>query len=892
MPKVPEEQGSLYQTNSLPGVAFPMHQQFGRVGEAAEQAGRSVEEAGQTFNQVQDEISHQKDISDSSSAAVAMTVKHQDMMRKINLSSPDGFIHDPQTGQIVTTDDGSGNQKQRTTADEYYDRANSDYLQAQQAMTPRGAAMFRQSFLPKMGENFNLMQSEGLKKQNAFADQAVSQSQDLVNKGYESSHLPDANPYYVDKYENGAINLRPNLSMFSEDARTFQLWRTRQGPNADGTPGMMDPVAVSKAIQDDGHSHSEGWMKAALNNVLEPDAGRKYKTQVPITSLQQLHNLRDVVEGIDPNSKQLEAKGLPTPHSSMSAEQIDKWRNTLNGYRDQALAVDKSDFELHVHTMTRDSEAGVYPTPDKLFGSPDWQHLMQAAEPLGYSPEKVQEEITPILQKALVSQMGGKQFDLAKENDQPRMLQQKSIEWSKAYQQQAQMTGVKYTADQFNALMGEATKSAQVVLEKDNKEAKEDLAAFAAKPASGAQNLANPGAINYRSWTMHAATDVLSRDGSPFLSQKTLPNGKPLLPSVVDTMTSLTNQKLGQGASVQYLSKGDYEAWANKLTNVPAGQTDAALQALSMPRERGGVGPDVARQMIHQLVTVGKLDPQYEFAQNSKSPIARIAMYNAIESGESSVKSYAQSENGESAKILMQKAQVSLAPQIKVGDMVYGADNPDWVKTKESMIQAHMRIYAANAGSGMSQSAALQATNERLKDQMPEPGVASKPLVQIGPFSFGTKGKALPVMFNDPGMPAQSRANIQANLADQLDPKNFGNTIGKQEFYTPKGNDSASSHITPEYIADHAKGWAAIPGKQGNVYRLYVEGVNTDGSPNGSSKPLMVHGSDGSERYYEVPERVLNKSNNKSSPTPLPTIQGPVKTNENTGTVSVGGISG
>lgn len=834
-------------SQNVPGVQFPYRQEAGREGMALQHLGEGIESAAHAGGEIYDEIQRQHDISTASKNYVDAGVSHAQQMQNLKLSSPDGFVHDTDTNEVVKNRDGS----QRTIAQEYWNWADSDYQDRQKAMSPRAAAMFRQQMQSEIGQNTKLLQNTQLELQRKSADQDVVQGMASYARDNDRTPYPDAMPYYEEKREDGSVNLRGNTYKINSQLATLKLWTQRQGPVGD-QPGMYGPTDIDKLTTKRLSDHANDWVRSAVTDILENDTPRDHKNRVSTTAYQQVLNLRDVIEGKDPMSSKADSQGLPTVKSSLTSEQADKWRNQLNSMLDGAKKIDRTDYEFQLQQMKQASKLGQFQSPDQLMNSPQFSYLMHAAQPLGLTPEEHLKNVSEIFSNAASSPMTAG-FDLSSESAKRQQIMTKIEQFSKAWPQYGQMLGAHFTGAMADALKPDVQKGALANLKEETTQFKADPAKYAA----GASSSYSPdGAIHYRNKTMKGVEDHMFQDPSLFAALKPMANGNSVITNAIGTMKRIGAQGFGQGYDVNFLSKDAYEGWAKKIER--SGNPEQVEQMFHQLNHQAGAD---AGTVMDQLVKVGNLDQRYQTAQNLPTAQARIAAYADIMSKGAAIEAYTKSEDGESAGEIWKKAGKANHDIIDFNNRLYGADSPEASKAIKALNQTWASAYASARGvKGTSQSEAAQAADERVRAQIaPISNVQNEHHWLGGMINFGT-GPASRVQFSRADLDKDQQTSIQQNL---LKAQGVEELSKYQIAPAPitQGAYDFNKKVNAQWIAEHPFIWYPVGKGPDARYRLQYQGMNADGSPNGRGYDLRVFGSDGSPRYYEMKESdALKKS--------------------------------
>jgi hypothetical protein len=713
-------------------------------------------------------------------------------------------------------------------------------------MSPRAAAMFRQQMQPEIGQNTKIMQNTQMQLQHDDSLNSLKQNQTTLARDNDRTPYPDQNAYYQQANADGSMNLRPSTDKISDQLRTLQVQIAQKGP-VNNAPGAFTPGEVHNLTTSTLSEHSDSWMRSAVTDVLENDTPRDKKNKISTTAVQQVLNLRDIVEGKDPQSQQALQKNMPTVNSTLNAAQIDKWRDQLNGMLDGAKKIDRSDYDFQLQQMKDFSKSGKLDTPDKLFGSPQFQYLVHAADPLGLTPEEQLKNFSDIFTNAAGSSYGGASFDLSSDASKRTQIMNKIDAYAKAWPQYGQMLGAKFTGTMADALKSEVTKGALSKLEEDSKQYREDPAKYAAGVSSGYQD--PTGKISYRSPMMKGVEDQLFQDPSMFAMVKPMSNGKTVISNAVQTMSRIGAQGFGQGFEPTYLSKDAYQSQANKITSSGnPEQVDKFFQQLNK------VAPHSAATIMDQLTKVGNLDPRYQIAQNLPTSQARIAAYSDIMSKGAAIEAYTKSEGGETAGEVWKKATKANQDQIDFVNRLYGADSPEASKAVKMLNQTWASAYSANMGvKGTSQSDAATAAQERVSAQIP-------PVSQVGEqhsflgMHWGTSGPQSKVQFSRPDFSTDQQEAIRGNLLKAQQEQEISKY---QPVPAPisQGAYNFNGKLDAKWISQHPFIW--YPVRQGGptaAYRLQYQGMNADGSPNSKGYDMKVYGTDGTPRYYEVQE--------------------------------------
>lgn len=849
---VPGLDKSAQISQNVPGVQFPFRQEFGREGAGIEHVGQGVEELARSGNEIYDEIQRQHDITTATQASTEAEVQHSQMRTQLENSSPDGFVREDTTGEIIQNRDGT----QKTIAQQYWENADQDYQSRQNNMSPRAAAMFRQQMQRTIVENTQRLQLKGLEMQRKNTEDQIGNIKDTFSKDFDRSFVPSNSPYYTAAGDNGSTKQYPSAQKFFDSVQTIQLLRQQQGP-IPGKPGMYNPAEVEALKKGDSSDLANNWLTSAKLDLIESNGSRANLHNAlkdgSSTAVQQLYSLLDVVEGKDPESARRVQNNLPTVNGSLTPPQVEKWRTDLLGMLPNAKAVDRSDFDEHAHAMGEKAKTGAYSqSPDALFGSKDWNYLMHAAGPLGLTPEQQQEKLEPIFANALTASLGGASFDRMSAGAQTAFLQKRGEDWSKAFEQFGGMSGMKYTGDQAKALVSHAMERAFTDLKQSQNEASGDYPKYLSGLASGAQDFSTKGGVKYRSSTIFQGSQQIQNDPSLFAVLKNGPGGKPLIQSMGKEMEYATAQKFGRGADVQYFSKDIYQDYANRIKNASGDQAEQFFSALKQ------ADPKRAGAFLNQLVQYGNLNQGYQIAQGWPTAVQRASVMDGIRA-DTLHPTPGEKIGDETKSQVYDKARRWFGEDMKFNNGLLGAGSLEAATANNALLALGVQKYKEARLMSMSEGQAAEYAQAEVRKGNPPTGYVGDTHHFLG-MSFGTSGPQAQVKYTRADLTPDQQQSTNENLlkAQKVE------SLSRYQFVpapVAPGDYNFNPKLQADWLSEHVDRW--VPVKQGTpeaAYRLYYRGTNADGSPGTKTYPLQIHGSDGTPSFYEVKEADALKS--------------------------------
>lgn len=831
-------------SQNVPGIALPHRQEFGQEGRGLEHVGEGLEGVARTGGEIYDEIQRQHDITTSTKAATEADVQHSQMRIGLENSSPDGFVRDTTTGEIIQNRDGT----QKTIAQQYWENADSDFQSRQNDMSPRAAAMFRQQMQRTIVENTQRLQLKGLEMQRKSTEDQIGQIKDTFSKDFDRSFVPTNSPYYAGTDESG--KQYPSAQKFFDSVQTIQLLRQQQGP-IPGKPGMYNPAEVDALKKGDSSDLANNWLTSAKLDLIESNGSRANLHNAlkngSSTAVQQLYSLLDVVEGKDPESGRRSQNNLPTINSSLTPAQVEKWRSDLLGMVPSAKQVDRSDFDDHAHAMSEAAKTGKYSqSPDALFSSKDWNYLMHAAGPLGLTAEQQQEKLEPIFANALTASLGGASFDRMSAGSQVAFLQKRGEEWSKSFEQFGGMAGMHYTGDQAKALVSHAMERAFSDLKQSQSEASGDYPKYLAGLASGAQDFSTRGGVKYRSSTIFQGSQQIQNDPSLFAILKPGPGGKPLIQSMGKEMEYATASKFGKGADVQYFSKDIYQDYASRIKNASGDQAEQFFSALKQ------ADPKRAGAFLNQLVQYGSLNQGYQIAQGWPTAVQRASVMDGIRA-DTLHPTPGEKIGDETKSQVYDKARHWFGEDMKFNNGLLGAGSLEAATANNALLALGVQKYKEARLMSMSESQAADYAQSEVRKGNPPTSYVGDTHHFLG-LSFGSSGPQSQVKFTRADLTPDQQQSTKENLlkAQKVE------SLSKYQFVpapVAPGDYNFNPKLQADWLAEHVDRW--VPVKQGTpeaAYRLYYRGTNADGSPGTKTYPLQIHGSDGTPSFYEVKE--------------------------------------
>lgn len=835
-PRIPEDQPPKYSTQ-LPGVTFPMHQEFGKVGQAAQNLGGDVENAAVTANNIYNEVQRQNAISTSETAAVNDKLASEDYIRQQKLNSPDGLIHDPSTasadnpaGVVVFNEDGV---TPRTIDQDYNDWAKKRFEDNQANMTPMAAGMYSQRALGDFKANVAVLKNDSQAMQLNASDQAHQKNNEAIMSRYNTTAFGTAQDPNVPDVRGLSQDILQQNTALSKTAPVY-----KDGQLVGGLRGPEQIAALQTKQSSEFANH---FMASTLMkwNSDENSSGSPIATA-------RLNAMKAQVKGEDPTSQDLNSRGLPTLANSLSASEQTDWLNKLDSYGTTATKIDRSAFDLALENF----QAGAKLNLDGYRAgqaSPALTNLMHGSEALGYTDaDKIHKIWAPIVTAQTLGGMGGAAFDGASASTQHNLAAKAVSKNMATLNALAQSSGTLYPANMALTLEHEVSGQVQAEIEKQQAEKKSDLAGFLSKPASGPQPTTGP--VQMRNPTMY----LLSQQDASNIPSLT---SSGLLPKVLDTMDRATKVNFG-GITPTYMPANTYQQMAGAFTNPhnsPENQ-QAFLDDLRKPTSKGGAG-DRFGLLLHQMVTVGGLDPRYEDVAKIPTIQGQVAAIGAIQSGGMYTKMLSETPNGEKPEAVQALAQKQLAPYLQ-NSLLAAFDNNSWTKQANLLKQAWSDEYAKVrlANPGMSSDDAQKSATQSVLSKQNTFESISQSRFDLGPLGkWGQVGAKTQVSLS-PNYSDTQKATIKQNLLDAQSAAH----LGSANIVLPppaQGEPDFRDKATPEWVNAHAAIWVPEQTSKGIAYSLKIQGTNPDNTLNGRPQYLMRKLPDGTLSKYTVSEK-------------------------------------
>lgn len=834
-PQVPGMDNNPPQlSENVPGVQFPFRQEFARQGAALEHLGEGIQSAAQKGAGIYDEIQRQHDISTSANAATQATVRHSQMVQDIAMSSPDGFVRDPDTTEIIKNSDGS----QKTIAQQYWENADHDYQNDQEGMSPRAAAMYRERMQRTIGENTQRLQMKGLDLQAQSTELKIGDMKDTISKDFSRSFVPDTNPYYSGpKDENGAIKQYPSAQKFFDGVQQVLLTRQQMG-SVQGKPGTYGPTEVEALKKGDASQLADQWLDSAKYDLMESAGSRaalhKSLKDGSSTAGMQIHSLLDIIDGKDPESQQRAAQKLPTINSSLTPPQIDRWKKDLLGMMPVAKEVDKSEYELQKASLT-DAAKGVRDL-DQFFGSDLFQKTLIAGGGLQMSAAERTKDFLPIVSQAVVSAATASVGDLSSPESKRQKANAILNDAGPRWIQLAQMLGEKNTQGFDEAIRAHASEQVASKLQEDERQMREDPIKYMAGVRQGPQG--PNGDVGYRNKTAHAIENKLdpsSGDPSLFAIFKPLGN-KSVLETAQATANNGYARMFGQTSDVSILSNDQWKDQARRIKNStdPKQITDY-FKMLS----KSSLTPAQQETFTQNLVHKGELPQTYVDALNLKTPAEREAQWAKLSSGSAPV------PDDLSEKQINGWSQEDNKPVAMFLDRKYGPNSPIARKTLDAYNSSYKQDVIQAINRGLSESDARAYARGQRDKTTGAIGIVGAQNDILG-FHFGPAGPQVPVEFGSNNYTPDQQTKIRDTLLDYQSK----DTLSKYKFVTPPGAlpENPNAPSPAEHIAANVSMWRRV----GGGWRLQVQQIDKENRATGISQDVQVYGADGKPHYYEV----------------------------------------
>lgn len=821
-------------SQNVPGVQFPFRQEFGREGAAFEHLGENIEGAAREGAAVYDEVQRQHDIATASNAATRASVEHSQLRENIQLQSPDGFVRDPETGEVVK-DRGAA----RTIAQEYWQQADQSYQSYQQDMSPRAAAIFREKMQPMIAANTQKLQMEGMRLQAQNTELNIQNIKDTHSRDFERSFLPDENQYYTAAQPDGSTKEYPSAQKLYDALHDTMLTRQQMGP-VQGKSGFYGATEVEALKKGDANELANNWLTSAKQDLMQSSGSRaalhnKLK-DASSTSLMQIHSLLDMVNGKDLQSQRRASVGLPTVNSSLSPENIHRWNNDLLAMIPAAKEVDKHEYELQKSQL--DDLAKGSKSLDEFFGSPLFQKTAIAGAGLGITPAERVKDLSPAVSSAILSaataQTTGINSPEAKRQAVAHVLQDAQKRWP----QLAQMLGEKNTEGFGEAITAEASKQVAAKLQEDERQMREDPVKYMAGVQEGPQG--PNGTPKYKSAMAHQIENKLDQSVDPSLMSifKPMGNGKSVMENAQETASNGYARMFGSKASVSILQKSQFEDQAKRIVN-----SNDPRQITSYFKQLDQQNMTAAQKenYIQDLVHKGNLPQTYADALNLATPAEREARWATLRSGAPELPSdltdkQVQQFSNEENKSLFAFLDVKYGPNSDTARTARNTYSKSW---QDDFKQA--------VGRGMSESQAKAYASGMRDKTTGAIGIVGAQHDIFG-MHFGHVGPQVPVEFGSNKYSPEQQQSIRDTLLHAQSKE----TLSQYQFVTPPGalpkNENAPSDA--EHIAATASFWRRV----GGGWRLQVQQVDKENRPTGISQDVQVIGHDGKPHAYEVKE--------------------------------------
>lgn len=837
-------------SSQVPGVTFPMRG-AGEAGEEIERAGHEIGQGGAEFGRLLTNIQDIHDTATAQNAATQAQVQMGQVSRNLSQSSGDGYSRDS-NGNLI--DDPNTPGQSRTIAHDAWDQSDQIYMNMQHTMTDNAAAKFREIMIPHMGLVTREMQGIVAKKQ--VENTEFQAQQQLQTKGQDLLQMPfiPGADSYNDKFDNGAINIRPSQAKIIQ-ALNDQT-KIRMGMSS------LNPLQQQEGLKADNSILSEHGMAGLFNSAIESNPEKKFQKAVPQTTLQGIQNLKDMIRGIDPESMANQAAGKQTIHTAMAPDRQNSWLEKLDAFHDQALAIDKHDMELQMKLIHDKAEAGGYQNKgkqaglDAYFQSPEVQHVLGMASAQGVSSAEVESGLVSGMQAAFNSGLPSG-TDLLPMSKAIGLVSKRTQDSMKAFEQNGQMISLPYLQGMGAAVIGNASNAAISRVKKQDEDFHKDPADYFKQPADG-QSIAN--GIKFRDSVVVNAEDQLNRDPSYMGLLKKSATGKSITETLAERQTINQRLKGGQGFDPIFLSKSTSENQANLIKEAGknnAGGVDNFLQQLVVTPH----GP----QMLHQLVTVGGLPPQFEAAVgNLSSASARREM---IQEGSNGPLALDQTGPGMPSKETMKgDFNKAFGDVLSAMGKATGGNAGDLLKNSAYWQSSYMqKVGKLNLpqGGGLSYDDASKQAIAAIKSGMPTIQNTNEPSWQFLHPGSWTHQKQVPIlMTNDRGdQPdsARERANIVQNLTNETSIEKFaqrGVTVDPREVAKQNQYDFTNK-LTGQYAFEHGGTWYPARTNRGQVYRYKIEGTDASGNPTGNFYDAKIPDGKGGLRNLEFPKDQL-----------------------------------
>lgn len=840
-------------SQNVPGVQFPFRQEFGRQGQSLEHVGESIENAASTGGQIYDEIQRQHDISTSTLASAQASVEHAQMREKIQQSSPDGFAYDEDGAPIK---DRMGNQV--SIAQKYWEDADVSSQNYQDSLSPRAAAMFRQSMQHTIVDNTEKLQNEGMRLQAQSSEQRITATKDTYSKDFMRSIVPDTSPYYTGpQQEDGSTKQYPSAQKLYDAIAASQLARQQMGP-VQGKPGFYGPTEVEALKKGDAEELTDNWLTAAKTDLIESQGSRAKLHQAlkdgSSTALGQINSLLDIVEGKDPQSMKRSSTdpALPTVNSSLTPAQIEKWRNDLLGMIPAAKEVDKSEYELQKQQLG-DFAHGVK-NLDQFTNSALFQKTLHAGAGIGLTDADRVKDLSSAFSTAVVASAMSATESINSPEAKRQAATANLQDAMKRWPQVAQMLGEKNTEGFGEAIMAQASKEVAAKLQEDERKMREDPVKYMQSMREGPQG---PGGTpQYRNGMSHAIENRLdpSVDPSLFSIFKPMSNGKSVITNAQVTANNGYSRMFGSKADVSILSKEQFQDQAKRIVNSndPRLITSYFKQLDATP-----LSAEHKEAFIQDLVHKGGLPQTYADALNLKTPAEREARWASLQAGAPAM------PDGMSERTVQQYSYDNNKSLYSFLDRKYGPNSPEARTARNTYDKSWQDDFKQAVGRGMGESDAQSYANGQRDKTTGSIGIVGAQHNFFG-WHWGSVGAQVPVEFGSNNYTPDQQQRIRDTLLFAQSKE----SLSKFKFVPPPGalpkNDNAPSDA--ENIANKASLWRRI----GGGWRLQYQEVDKNNLPTGISQDVQFYGHDGKPRYYDVPDRTALAGPPAGAPASVP----------------------
>jgi hypothetical protein len=820
-------------SNNLPGVALPNRYEVGRVGQATEALGRSVEEAAQTGAQIYDETQRQYDYAAATQAASDAKLAHNQFTNNLVNQSSDGFVRDPQTGErIEAPGDASGYE---TIASQYQDYAKGDTAFRTANMNPRQKVMYGEQMGKEILDTTKALQNEGLKKQQGFTESVAQNKLEAYAKDFQLSPVPAgvnaSDGYYKAPNDKMGEVQYPNLDKVNKALEEQMKFRQVQGGNVD-QPGVYGPFeAGQKMSTQDGPRIGGDWMKQFVDGITAA-AGSRAALQsqlkdAPSSAMAQIYAGLDILDGKDPQSAARQKAGLPTPHSAMTSDQISQWKNTLWNKLPEAKDIDKSDYNLDKDLLLH--AAGGTQNIDQFINNPLLHSTMNKGAGLGLSVAERIKDIVPAYAAACEANALYMTSGIAS----PQAMRQEGAaalqRCGKSFDQLTRMMGYPNTEGFSGAVQAQAAKALATRLQERADKINADLIKAAQEIRGGAQGSDSP-SVSYAG-SAAVSNYLKTKPGITSLFDVNKSTGKSYFETGLSDGKNIFAKVYGPGVPSRVLNNADFQNEAAKLKGASNVQD---ITAYFDKLQAQHASPQDKENFMGDLVSQGGLPQTFLDARNLATTREQETRYARL------IGPPPELRNGmteEKIKKLSDPANASIYNffNTKFGFNSKGANTN--IKTYgESWHDSFLQHYNSN---GYNQSQAIQAANNERDASTGAVGVASEQHSFFNPLKWGQQGPRVPLEFGLTNYSAQERQNITDVLTHAMSPAR----LAKESFAQPPGGLPVNMYAPSEAssVAKTANFW-----RKGNGgFTLQRALVDKDNIPTGSNTDVYLLGPDG-----------------------------------------------